>query len=237
MLPSPGLCPRPDIAPYAGLVSATGRTAAAARFEVVALVASLGGLSAVSRILAALPAEFPAHVLVVQHGRRDHDPGVLVRLFRRVTPLPISAAGRGTTLRGPGVTVIPTGNVPELDADRRIILGPVSGPADGLRAGDTLLTSLATAFGPRAIAVVLTGMLHDGAAGVRAVKRLGGRVLVQEPATARAGSMPASAIATGCVDFVLPLDRIAAALTALTMAPGAAELFTVPIAPWAKLHA
>ena len=87
------------------------------------------------------------------------------------------------------------------------------------------------------IGVVLTGMLRDGTTGVRAVKRHGGRVLAQDLATARAGSMPSSAIATGCVDFVLPLHRIATALVALTMAPGAAELFTVPIPPWASLHA
>lgn len=217
-------------------MSATGRNPVASPFEVVALVASLGGLEAVSRVLATLPAQFPAHVLVVQHGRRDHDPGRLAQLFQRLTPLPIRSAHHGMELRGPGLTVIPTGHVSEIDVAGRITLVPVDAP-DHLRGGDTLLTSLATAMGARAIAVVLTGMLHDGTAGVRAVKRRGGRVLVQDPATARAGSMPASAIATGCVDFVLPLDRIAAALTALTMAPGAADLFTVPTAPWAKLHA
>ena len=222
--------------PYAEAVSATGRNAATPPFEVVALVASLGGLSAVSRILAALPPEFPAHVLVVQHGRRDHVPNHLAQLFQRLTPLPTHTARHGTELRGPGVTVIPTGHLAEIDTARRVTLTPVDAP-DHLRGGDTLLNSLAATVGPRVIAVVLTGMLHDGAAGVRAVKRHGGRVLVQDPATARAGSMPASAIATGCVDFVLPLDRMAAALTALVMAPGAADLFTVPTAPWAKLHA
>jgi two-component system, chemotaxis family, protein-glutamate methylesterase/glutaminase len=87
------------------------------------------------------------------------------------------------------------------------------------------------------IGVVLTGMLKDGTKGVRAVKRHGGRVLAQDPATARASGMPSSAIATGCVDFVLPMHRIAPALVALTMAPGAAELLTVPTPPWASLHA
>jgi two-component system chemotaxis response regulator CheB len=217
-------------------VSATGPNPAAAPFEVVALVASLGGQLAVSRILATLPAGFPAHVLVVQHGRRNPDPDRASRLFQRLTPLPIRTAQHRTRVGGPGVTFIPTGHLAELNARRRITLTPADAP-DHLRGGDTLLTSLATAVGPGVIAVVLTGMLHDGSAGVRAVKRYGGRVLVQDPDTARAGSMPASAIATGCVDFVLPLDRIAAALTALTMAPGAADLFTVPIAPWAKLHA
>jgi two-component system chemotaxis response regulator CheB len=69
------------------------------------------------------------------------------------------------------------------------------------------------------------------------VKRHGGRVLAQDPATARAASMPSSAIATGCVDFVLPPHRLAAALTALTMAPGGASLLAVPVPHWACLDA
>jgi hypothetical protein len=67
---------------------------------------------------------------------------------------------------------------------------------------------------------VLTGLLRDGAQRIRAIKRRGGRVLVQDPTAARAAGMPSAIIATGCVDFVLPLDRIAPALVALTIAPG-----------------
>lgn len=77
-------------------------------------------------------------------------------------------------------------------------------------------------------------VLDDGAAGVRMVKRRGGRVLIQDPATARGGGMPAHAIGTGCVDFVLPLELIAPA-PGRTMAPGGAELLSVPVAPWAQL--
>ncbi|BCO47366.1 hypothetical protein MINTM002_30400 [Mycobacterium intracellulare] len=100
--------------------------------------------------------------------------------------------------------------------------------------GDAVLTSSA-ALVPT-VAVILTGRLADGANGCRAVKRNGGRVLVQDPATAEASSMPAHAIATGCVDFVLPPDRLAAAVLALTTAPGGAELLTVPVPPWACLN-
>jgi two-component system, chemotaxis family, protein-glutamate methylesterase/glutaminase len=81
--------------------------------------------------------------------------------------------------------------------------------------------------------------LHSSADGLlrRVVKQHGGRVLVQDPAAARAASMPSHAISTGCVDFVLPLERIASALVTLTMAPGGAELLSVPVAPWAQLPA
>lgn len=218
-------------------VSVTGPRAAARRFDVVVLVASLGGLRAVSQILAALPDGFPAQVLVGQHGRRDDDPDRLARLIQRLTPLPVRTADGGAAVGDPGVLVVPPGHVAGVDPARRITVVPAVDQAEALRAGDVLMAGVAEAVGTGAIGVVLTGMLHDGSAGVRAIKRHGGRVLVQEPATARASSMPASAIATGCVDFVLPLERIPAAIVALTMAPGGADLFTVPVAPWARLDA
>jgi two-component system chemotaxis response regulator CheB len=69
--------------------------------------------------------------------------------------------------------------------------------------------------------------------GVRAVKGYDGRVLAQDATTSQAFDMPRASIATGCVDFVLPLDRLGTAIVALVTAPGAAELFRVPLPPWA----
>ena len=70
--------------------------------------------------------------------------------------------------------------------------------------------------------MVLTGRGRDGAEGVRAIKARGGRVRAQDPATAQARPMPEAAIGTGCVDFVLPPEGLAAALVTLVMVPGAA---------------
>ncbi|MBP2337587.1 two-component system chemotaxis response regulator CheB [Saccharothrix coeruleofusca] len=214
-------------------MSATAHGPVPPGFQAVAMIASLGGLHAVSEVLRGLPADFPAPVVVVQHGRREADGDRLGRLLARVTPLPVRTARTGDPLGASGVVVVPTGHCAVLGPDRTITLA--EGPA--LRSGDQFLTSLAATLGQAVIGVVLTGMLDDGARGVREVKRGGGRVLVQDPTTARAPGMPASAMATGCVDFVLPLNRIAAALVALTMAPGGADLLRVPIAPWARLHA
>ncbi len=79
--------------------------------------------------------------------------------------------------------------------------------------------------------------LDDGAAGVRALKRRGGRAIAQDPSAARASEMPMAALATGCVDLVMPVPHIAPTLIALTMAPGAADLFRVPASPWANFTA
>lgn len=214
-------------------MSATG-PGAPQRFDVVAVAASLGGLGAVSVLLEGLPADFPAPLVVMQHGRRGPDADRLATLLRRVSGMPVRTARPGpATPIEPGVTVVPGGFHGVVDEAGR--LGLVEEAAQ--RGGDVLLSSAARAFGRGVIGVVLTGMLDDGAAGVRMVKRHGGRVLVQDPATARAGGMPSHAISTGCVDFVLPLERIASALVALTMAPGGAELLSVPVAPWAQLPA
>jgi two-component system chemotaxis response regulator CheB len=77
---------------------------------------------------------------------------------------------------------------------------------------DRLFESLAASFGERAIAVVLTGAASDGSGGVSVIKRMGGVVIAQDAATAEFPGMPRSAVATGAVDFIVPLDGIASRL-------------------------
>jgi two-component system chemotaxis response regulator CheB len=214
------------------VVSVVASSSAPPRFEVVATVASLGGLTAITEILGALPASFPTSIVVIQHGRPSDDDDRFAKLLTTRTALPVRTAATGRPLHAPGVTVIPTGYTAHLEPDRTTTISD----GDPLHSGDEFLHSLAHTTGPAAIAVILTGMLDDGANGVRAIKLHGGRVLVQDPHTARAPGMPSHAMATGCVDHVLPLHRIPAGLIALTMAPGGADLLTVPMPPWAQPH-
>jgi two-component system chemotaxis response regulator CheB len=139
----------------------------------------------------------------------------------------------------PGVTIIPAGTAAVVGPDGLLRLAPrTARSAPEPTGGDDLVASAAaTAADGGVIGVVLSGRGHDGAEGIRAVKRHGGRVLAQDPATAQARDMPSSAIATGCVDFVLPPERMPAALTALAMAPGGAQLLAVPTPHWARLGA
>jgi len=105
--------------------------------------------------------------------------------------------------------------------------------ADARPSADEVLVSAANAFGRGVLAVVVSGRLDDGAAGVRAVKAAGGRVLVQDPRTAQQASMPAAALATGCVDMCLPARSLGDAIRAFVEVPGAVDVFATRPAPWA----
>lgn len=202
-----------------------------AAFGRVVFVASMGGIHAFTTVLAALPAGFPAPVVVAQHRKPLSDGGdVLAAVLAQVTSLPVRLAENGACADEPGITVVPAGAKATINADRTWSLTRHS-PNAGV--GDVVLAS--SAAQTPTIAVILTGRLADGATGCRAVKRNRGRVLVQQPAQAAAPGMPTNALATGCADFVLPLDHLAAAVVALTTAPGAAELLAVPLPPWANL--
>lgn len=200
-------------------------------FGRVIVLASLGGLEAIRTVLAGLPAYYGIPVVVMQHRRgkpEGNDPLAAILGYR--TDLPVQVAEHGAAADQLGVTVVPAQTTATIDESGRWAL---TESTIDLHPGDALLRSSAAAT--PTVAVILTGSLNDGTDGCRAVKRGGGRVLVQDPATARASSMPANAIATGCADFVLPLDRIAPAVLALTTAPGAADLLAVPLPPWARL--
>jgi two-component system, chemotaxis family, protein-glutamate methylesterase/glutaminase len=201
-------------------------------FDVVVVAASFGGPATVGRIVAGLPADFPAALLIVQH-RTPEAGDRFAALIQSRTTLPVRIARNGQPVAAAGVTVLPARHTATVDAAGalRLHLG------GGFRLADPLIHSVAEQHGPRALCVVLTGRLDDAAAGVRTLKRHGGRSIVQDPATAKAPGMPCAALATGCVDLVMPVPHIAPTLIALTMAPGAAALFRVPPSPWANLAA
>lgn len=207
-----------------------GRTTCGPEFGRVVLLASLGGLQAITTVLTGLPESYPLPVLVLQHRRRLDAGDLLPAILAQRTHLPVRLVEAGAPVDQRGVSVAPAHMTAVVGDTGEWVLAETQ---PGSMPGDALLRS--SARRSRTVAVVLTGSLSDGAEGCRDVKRGGGRVLIQEPATARAPSMPANAIATGCADFVLPVERIASALLALTTAPGAAELLQVPLPPWARL--
>jgi two-component system chemotaxis response regulator CheB len=183
-----------------------------ASFDAVLIAASQGGLQACRAVVSALPAGFPVPIVFAQH--RAVRPGdMLVDLLACWTGLDVRAAEQGGALVPGTLTVARADVETRVSRAGRIALTP---GLPALHLADDLFTSGAEAYGARVLGVVLSGRLHDGTAGVRALRLGGGRVIAQDPATAEQASMPASALASGCVDDVLDLPGIAAALLALS---------------------
>jgi two-component system chemotaxis response regulator CheB len=187
--------------------------AAATAFNVVVIGASAGGLSAVGQVLQTLPPDFPAAVIVVQHllpDRRSYS----VPLLAEHTELSIKQAEEGDRLR-PGMIYVAPPDSHLLLRKGVVELGHGAQVRFSRPSIDVTFESAAAAYGARCIGVVLSGANHDGANGVRAIKDAKGRVLVQDPADAEFGTMPAAAVATGSADRVLPLEEIGPELSRL----------------------
>lgn len=187
--------------------TATSRTPA----RVVAIAASAGGLSALTHVLTALPADFGAPIVVLQHMRAGQKSFMAEILDRRI-PLAVAPAQQGERLTGGKVYVAPPGRHLLVLPDGLLALSDTERVRFVRPAADVLFRSLAESLGPRAIAVVLTGTGKDGADGVREIHRRGGTVIVQDEASSEFFGMPDASIQTGMVDRVLPLDEIAPAL-------------------------
>ncbi|MEU6251916.1 chemotaxis protein CheB [Streptomyces sp. NPDC047043] len=183
-------------------------------FEVVAVASSAGGINGLVTLLGGLDAELPVPILVVQHLDPRHRT-VIAEVLGRRTTLAVQLAEDHEQARSGTVYIAPP--------DRHLLVGPGgtltltdSELVHFVRpSADLLFESVAGAYGPRAIACVLTGTGRDGAMGVDAVKSRGGTVIVQDPATAEFRGMPDAAVGTGTVDFVLPLEEIAAVIRGL----------------------
>jgi two-component system chemotaxis response regulator CheB len=183
---------------------------------VVALAASTGGLAAHTAVLAPLPVDFAAAIVLVQHLEASHR-SLLAEILGRRTSLVVREAVEGDRIVPGGVWVTPPDLHLVLNGDGTLSLTRTARIHFLRPSADPTFISMALAYGDRAIAVVLTGKGVDGEAGVRAVKGMGGTVLAQDRATSKTFGMPGAAIATGCVDSILPLAAIAPALIELVM--------------------
>jgi two-component system chemotaxis response regulator CheB len=188
---------------------------AAARYRCVALGASTGGPPALQQVLAALPPDFPAAVVIAQHM-----PEGFTRMFAdrldRLVPLRVREAQGGEAL-DPGLVLLAPGGrnlLLERGAGGRVV-ARVEPPAAADRyvpSVDRLFVSAARACGGGLLAAVLTGMGDDGAAGIGAVGAAGGLTIAEAEETCVVYGMPREAVRTGAVQRVLPLPEIGAAI-------------------------
>lgn len=191
----------------------------AGAFDVVALAASAGGLRALSKILNALPKNFPSAILVVQHLDPRH-PSLTARILDRRSLLAVREAAEGEHVQGGRVYVAPPDRHLLVNPDGSIALTQTELVHFVRPSADLLFASVAASYKDRAIAVVLTGSGSDGAMGIQAIKKTGGTVVAQDADTSEFFGMPGAAIQTGCVDFILPLGEISSVLITLVTRGG-----------------
>ena len=208
--------PRPPLALAASPIVASPSTPAApvrtvTDFDIVAIGASTGGIHALGQLLRAVPASFCAPILVTQHL-----PVSFMTYFAAQLALmagrPCDVAVDRLRVR-PGRVIVAPG-----DGHLRCVALPEGGAAVRLTAEtvtsgclpsvDPMFASLAEVFGPRLLAVVLSGMGRDGAEGVQRVRARGGCVVVQDQASSVVWGMPGAVAAQGHADAILPPDAI-----------------------------
>ncbi|HEV7126548.1 MAG TPA: chemotaxis protein CheB, partial [Ktedonobacterales bacterium] len=179
--------------------------------SLVVVGSSAGGIEALVTLIAALPSDFPAPLVLAQHldpRHRSH----LAEILGRHSLLPVRTISNNEPLQPGVVYVVPADHHVEI-TDRVVRLRDQhgKGPKPSI---DLLLSTAAAAFGERLIAVILTGSGSDGASGAHAVKAAGGTVVIENPATAAYPAMPAS-LASATVDIVADLERIGPLLSHL----------------------
>ncbi len=182
-------------------------------FDIAGLGASAGGLNALSHLLAALPEDFPSSIVVVQHLAPDHKSWI-ASLLGHSTRLKVQQAEHGEILL-PGVIYVAPPDEHLLVGPGKIQLAHTQLVHFSRPSIDLLFESVAGTYGARSIGIVLSGTGKDGAAGIRAIKEAGGITIAQKPETAEFRHMPEAAIATGCIDFILPLEEIGEKLAGL----------------------
>jgi two-component system chemotaxis response regulator CheB len=186
----------------------------AGRAQAVAIATSTGGPAALHRLLTELPGDFAAPILVVQHITKGFTGG-LADWLNKASALHVKLAEEGETLAPHTVYLAPDDRHLGLSGRSTVVLAR-SPPVGGFRpSGTFLFQALAHAFGPAALAVVLTGMGDDGVEGLRAVRQAGGHILAQDEKSSVIFGMPRAAVEAGLADQVLPLESITARLVEL----------------------
>lgn len=174
---------------------------------VVGVGASAGGLDVFKRLLSEWPGDTGFAIVFVQHLDPHHG-SMLAEILGRTTAMPISEAVDGALLEANHVYVIPANAEMTLAASGALKLSPRTQSPGSHMPIDRFLRSLAEHRGSKAIGVVLSGTGSDGSAGLEAIEAADGVTFAQDPGSAKFPAMPKSAIASGCVDFILPPEGI-----------------------------
>jgi two-component system, chemotaxis family, protein-glutamate methylesterase/glutaminase len=185
-----------------------------AEFDVVAMASSAGGIAAIGAVLAGLPADFPAAIVIVQHLDPRHR-SLMAEILGRRTSMEVVQASEGDRMRPRTAYIAPPDRHLLVNPDGSLSLSHSELVHFVRPSADLLFESVAASYRERAIAVVLTGTGSDGSLGVGAIKKMGGTVIAQDQDSAEFFGMPSAAIKSGHADFILRLEEIPSMLITL----------------------
>lgn len=181
--------------------------------DIIAIGGSAGSGAVLKQVLSDLPGDLPASVFVSTHIPA-HTPSMLAEILNAKTALPVVQALDGQPIE--------QGHVYVAAPDRHLLLidGTIrlgTGPRENMvrPSIDPMFRSAALSFGSRVVGVIVTGLLNDGAAGLHAIKSVGGTVVVQHPIDAEADQMPLAALEAVDVDHVAPAAKLGELLAAI----------------------
>ncbi|WP_224366698.1 chemotaxis protein CheB [Hyalangium versicolor] len=177
------------------------------------LVSATGGPPALAMLLSLLPPSLPYPVFIAQHVSVGFTSG-LRQWLAAASPLTMEVARSGTRPLPGHVYLPPDGHQMQVLSSGELLVEPFLGRH--ATPGDTLLSSLARAYGNRAGGAVLTGMGSDGASGLLAIRRAGGLTLVQHPESCVVPNMPEGALRLGASETSLTIEAMASAMRALS---------------------
>ncbi|MBA2466344.1 MAG: chemotaxis protein CheB [Sphingomonas sp.] len=193
-----------------------------ARRDIIAIGGSAGSGTVLKKIVGGLPSDLRASLFISNHIP-SNSPGYLAEVLASSSNLPVCQAVDGQPIE--------TGQIYVAVPDRHLLLidGTIrlgEGPRENLARPsiDPMFRSAALSYGSRSVGVVLTGMLNDGAAGLHAIKSVGGTAIVQHPIDAEADQMPLAALEAAQVDHVASAEDLARVITEVATSEAGAEL-------------
>jgi len=186
------------------------------RVRVIGIGASTGGPQALATVLAELPGDLEAAVVVVQHMADGFIEG-LAHWLDGLCPLPVAVASPGRRLAPGTVSIAPSGVNLIVHDSLRVTAAEPPKTQYHVPGIDETLSSIAAAIGHYSVGVLLTGMGRDGAVGLKRMRERGALTIAQDEATSAVYGMPAAAVAIGAAELQLPIGDVGPALRRITM--------------------
>ena len=188
-------------------------------FPLVCIGGSAGGLDAYMRLLGCLPADLNVAVIIVNHITIA--PTMLHEVLARYSAMPVELISERLTVLVNHVYIIPSNRDLHIKSGQ-FRLKPISKPRGWPDVITIFFQSVIQNWNGKTIAVILSGYDGDGAAAMCSIQAMGGITMAQKPSTAVQPDMPESAIATGCIDYVLSPEEIAFEIRRIAAAPSSA---------------